>query len=572
MKQFKVKSSTLKKGFFCLFVPMMFFTKHLHAQLSGYTYGKTVTIQGTQISGTVTNFPVLISFTDNSLRTVANGGRVQNANGYDIVFTLPDCSTILPMQIERYVATTGQFVAWVRLPSLVAGNNQIVYMFYGKTGVTADPSSTTVWDANYMGVYHFNSSVTDGTSNTRNLTDNSTANLTASKIGEGRRLANNPFVESNSPSLRYLRLPNNIFSTVTNFTFEGWVYLETVNTNWERIFDFGRNATFNMFLCPSIGGNGVKRFAITTGGSGASEQQVSSGATTGTGAWHHFAVTINATTNTGVLYYDGAANATNTGGITHDPSSLGSDNANYFGRSQYNDDEGLYGNFDEFRISNTTRSANWITTSYNNQNNPSAFYTVTAEVTAGALCSALPIQINSFEATASQNGTVTISWVAEQESISDKYILERSANGATWELIKTLSAMGSAGPQKYTTQDLNPLYPVSYYRLQQVAADGTVTYTPIVTVKLDAGSLNNSSFIVSPNPARQSLQVTFRENAQSQQVRVELMSNMGIRIPVQTDFNGNTIAMKLPTLANGVYFLNVYVSGEKHSRKLLIAQ
>ena len=88
MKQFKVKSSTLKKGFFCLFVPVMFFNKHLNAQLSGYTYGKTITIQGSKISGTVTNFPVLISFTDNSLRTVGNGGRVQNANGYDIVFTL----------------------------------------------------------------------------------------------------------------------------------------------------------------------------------------------------------------------------------------------------------------------------------------------------------------------------------------------------------------------------------------------------------------------------------------------------------------------------------------------------
>lgn len=569
MKQFKVKSSTLKKGFFCLFVPVMFFSKHLHAQLSGYTYGKTITIQGSQISGTVTNFPVLISLTDNSLRTVANGGRVQNANGYDIVFTLPDCSTILPMQIERYVATTGQYVAWVQLPTLISASNTIIYMFYGKTGVAANPSSTTVWDANYMGVYYFNNSINDGTSNTRNLTDASTANLTTSKIGEGRRLNNNPFVTA--ATARHLRLPDNIFNSVTDFTFEGWVYLDDVATNWERIFDFGRNTNFNMFLCPSIAGNGVKRFAITNGGN-ATEQQISSGTTTGTGAWHHFAVTIDATANTGVLYYDGAADATNTGGITLDPSSLVTNDANYFGRSQYAADHGLYGNFDEFRISNTTRSANWITTSYNNQNSPATFYTVTAEVTAGALCSVLPVKINSFEATPAQDGTVTISWIAEQESTGDKYILERSANGITWEAIKTLSATGNSGQQKYITQDLNPSYPVTYYRLQEVAANSAITYTQIVTAKLDAGALNNSSFIVSPNPARQSLQVTFRENALPQHIRVELLSNMGIRIPVQPDFNGNTIGMKLPTLANGVYFLNVYISGEKHSRKLLIVQ
>ncbi|THU37108.1 DUF2341 domain-containing protein [Niastella caeni] len=568
MKQFKVKSSTLKKGFFCLFVPVMFFSKHLNAQLSGYTYGKTITIQGSQISGTVTNFPVLISLSDNDLRTTGNGGHIQNANGYDIIFTLPDCSTILPMQIERYVATSGTLVAWVRLPTLINGSNTIIYMFYGKTGVGADPSSTTVWDADYMGVYHFNSSVTDATSNTRNLTDNSTANLTASKIGEGRRLNNNPFVSGGAT--RHLRLPDNIFNTVTNFTFEGWVYLDDVATSWERIFDFGRNTNFNMFLCPSIGGNGIKRFAITTAGNGA-EQQVSSGTSTGTGAWHHFALTIDATANTGVLYYDGAANATNTGGITLDPSSLGTNDRNYFGRSQYAADNGLYGNFDEFRISSTTRNANWIATSYNNQNNPSAFYAVGSEVAGGVLCSVLPVHISAFAATPAQNGTVTISWTAEEETISDKYIVERSANGVTWEAIKTIAAIGNTGSQKYVTQDNNPFYPMTYYRIQQVGANSTTIYTQTVKARLDA-DVTNSSFIASPNPANQTINITFRENALPQNIRVELLSNVGIRIPVQPDFNGNNIAMKLPILSNGVYFLNVYIKGVKHSRKMLIIQ
>jgi biopolymer transport protein ExbB len=565
MKQFKVKSSTLKKGFFCLFVPAMFFTKHLNAQLSGYTYGKTITIQGSQVSGTVTNFPVLISVTDNNLRTTGNGGRVQSVNGYDIIFTLPDCSTILPMQIEKYTASTGEYVAWVQLPSLVSGNNQIIYMFYGKTGVTTNPSSTNVWDANYLGVYHFNNSVNDATSNSRNLTNSNTTNLTTgSKIGDCRRLANT------SATLRYLTLPNNIFSTVTNFTFEGWVYLESVTTNWERIFDFGRNTQFNMFLCPSINGNGIKRFAITVNSFG-SEQQCSSLSSTGTGAWHHFAVTIDAANDDGVLYYDGAADITNTN-MTNDPSSLGTDNSNYFGRSQYGADDYLYGNFDEFRISSTTRSAGWIATSYNNQNSPATFYAVSSEVTAGVLCSVLPVTITSFEAVPVQDGSVTISWVAGQESIGDKYILERSANGTAWEAIKTISATGNIGSQKYVTQDNNPFYPVSYYRIKQVNANSTTIYTQTVTAKLDASLLNSNSFITSPNPARQSINITFRENALPQNIRIELLSNMGTRIPVRPDFNGNNISMKLPTLANGVYFLNVYIKGEKNSRKLLIVQ
>jgi biopolymer transport protein ExbB len=570
MKQLKVKSSTLKKGFFCLFVPAMFLSKHLTAQLSGYSYGKTITIQGSQVSGTVTNFPVLISITDNALRTTANGGHVQNASGYDIAFTLPDCSTVLPMQIEKYTATTGELVAWVRLPSLVNGNNQIVYMFYGKTGVASNPSSTTVWDANYLGVYHFNNSVTDATSNSRNVIDHSTANLTGSKIGEGRRLDNGPtFVSSSSGSLKYLEVPSNTFSTVTSFTFEGWVYLETVNTNWERIFDFGRNTTFNMFLCPSTGTNGIKRFAITINGNGM-EEQVSSGSSTGTGAWHHFALTINNATNTGTLYYDGAANATNTA-MTLRPSSIGTDNSNYFGRSQYTADEGLYGNFDEFRISNTARSAGWITTSFNNQNNPSAFYTTAAEVWSGALCSTLPVKITGLEATPAPDGAVTISWIAGQESAGDKYIVERSANGTTWEAIKTITATGSSGAQKYVTRDLSPLYPATHYRILQAGNGNATIYTQTVTVKLDE-TLINSSFVAGPNPANESIYLRFRENALPQNIQVELLSNTGMRIPVQPAYNGNTISMKLPVLAKGVYFLNAYIKGYKHSKKLLIVQ
>ena len=578
MKQFKVKSSSLKKGFFCLFVPTMLFHTKLTAQPAGYTYGKSITLKGSQITGALSNFPVLISFTDPALKTTAfAGGRLQNANGYDVVFTLQNCSTVLPMQLEKYTANTGEYVAWVKLPTLTAGTNAIIYMFYGKTGVSTNPSSTAVWDANYMGVWHFNNSVNDGTSNGRNLTNTATTNLLStsgtSKIGDSRRLDNNPFVPSSSGSLKYLQLPTGMFSGVSNFTFEGWVYLETVATNWERVFDFGRNTQFNMFLCPSIGtatgAAGLKRFAITINNSG-SEERLSSGSSTGTGAWHHFAVTINSGTNTGVLYYDGAADVTNT--ITLTPNDLGTNNANYFGRSQYGTDEGYYGNFDEFRISNSTRNAAWVGTSYNNQNNPAGFYTVSSELTAAALCSVLPIKISSFDATAVTNGTVTVSWTAEQENASDKYILERSANGNNWEAIKTINATGNAGPQKYTTQDLNPIYPVSYYRIQQVEANNTITYTPVISAKLNGDVFSNNNFIVSPNPARQLIHLTFGDNTLPQQTRVELINNMGVKIPVQPDLNGNTISLKLPVLASGVYFLNVYIKDTKHTRKMLITQ
>jgi hypothetical protein len=41
------------------------------------------------------------------------------------------------------------------------------------------------------------------------------------------------------------------------------------------------------------------------------------------------------------------------------------------------------GIIDEARISNVARSADWITTEYNNQNSPATFYTIAAAATPG---------------------------------------------------------------------------------------------------------------------------------------------------------------------------------------------
>ena len=75
---------------------------------------------------------MLIDSTVADLRTTANGGRVENANGYDIIFTSDRFgASQLAHEIERYVATTGEIVFWVRLESLAATTS--IYMWYGNS-------------------------------------------------------------------------------------------------------------------------------------------------------------------------------------------------------------------------------------------------------------------------------------------------------------------------------------------------------------------------------------------------------------------------------------------------------
>ena len=156
-----------------------------------------------------------------------------------------------------------------------------------------------------------------------------------------------------SGSQQHVTLPSGIVSTLTNFTIETWVRLNST-ANWMRIFDFGSNTTTNMFLTPQNGENGRVRFAITTGGAGGEQRITAATATMSSGVWYHVAVTLNG--NTGILYLNGTPVGTNNA-LTLRPANLGSTINNYLGRSQYAGDSYLNSTFDEFRIYSVPLSA-----------------------------------------------------------------------------------------------------------------------------------------------------------------------------------------------------------------------
>jgi len=104
----------------------------------------------------LTDFAVLISIaSDDELRTTANLGHVEHADGYDIIFRASDGITQLDHEVEKYVPSTGELVAWVRIPTLSGSSDTTIYLYYGDSSVsspTENPSG--VWDNNYKGVWH----------------------------------------------------------------------------------------------------------------------------------------------------------------------------------------------------------------------------------------------------------------------------------------------------------------------------------------------------------------------------------------------------------------------------------
>ncbi len=123
---------------------------------------KPITIDNTEVFGSSDhlNFPVLISLSGNWLKTTTadpTNGRIENANGYDIIFKNSTGTTQLDHEIESYdgSASGGTLIAWVRIPTLYYNTDTVIYIYYGNTCISSSLENVTgVWNDDYAAVWH----------------------------------------------------------------------------------------------------------------------------------------------------------------------------------------------------------------------------------------------------------------------------------------------------------------------------------------------------------------------------------------------------------------------------------
>ena len=216
-----------------------------------FGFSKTITIDNAQVDDTdaadLTNFPLLVSFTDADLATTANGGNVENSSGYDIAFTYLDSLVWLDHEIERYDETTGEYIAWVKIPVLDYDDDTQISMHYGNSNIAKDPSVSAVW-SEYLGVWHLNGDVQDSSPNSYGGTNNGTTDV-AGKVGNGRDFDGvGDFIELASfPNLQ------------TDFSVTAWVNTDNIDAG-QRVFIDDDNNTNGYALSIGDPGSGRLRF------------------------------------------------------------------------------------------------------------------------------------------------------------------------------------------------------------------------------------------------------------------------------------------------------------------------
>lgn len=376
----KAKKEGMKKGgvFVVLPVLLLFFVAMATAPVAsaGWDYCRQITIDHNKVSGTLTDFPVLINLSYDWLKDSGHGGKVKQSDGGDIVFTNEANTTKLDHEIEEYDGTTGKLIAWVKIPSLSASSpNTTIWMYYGNSDCANQWNPTGVWDDNYKMVQHLNeTSGTQYDSTQYNNEGTPYGNMNKDVTG---KIDGADYFDGLDD---YVEVPDDDsldFGT-GDFSVSAWVQT-TSATGGDKAYGgvVDKESSTPVGWIFSIGdtaNKGKVRFYIWK-----TDYQVNliSIGTVDDGNWHHIVILRDGTRQS--IYIDGSLDNTGTGTI-RDVTNMQSLK---IGKRRTGQNFYFKGTIDEVRVSNTVRSGDWINTSHNNQRYPdkdvyptNGFYTV----------------------------------------------------------------------------------------------------------------------------------------------------------------------------------------------------
>lgn len=323
------------------------------------------TIDHTKVPSNQTAFPVLVAGRYTFLKSVANGGLVTNASGFDInPYAESARTTLFSWERIMWNGATGDFagVVWINLSSSV---DAVIYWDVGNTSVTTDLSAQA-WDSNTQLVQIFPDgttlSVVDGKGTNSGTNHGATATTGAPSIGAALFNGSSQWVESTTTNIPTWNATGTWLATVR--------------------YDGGLVSNGDFIICGSWfdSVNGQVLFGLTNiSGSvfaystdGANAYTNSTPITLGT--WHRIGFQQNRPTlGHTITFLDGVVTNTLAG-----PNGVTGASAVVNIGQKGNNTGWWNGAISAFIVSDIVRSADYMTTDTNSWLSPSTFYSSTS--------------------------------------------------------------------------------------------------------------------------------------------------------------------------------------------------
>jgi hypothetical protein len=301
----------------------------------------------------LTNFPVLVTFSNGLYGTFNYNTFTSPTNGGDLRFTDSSESTFLDFEIEKW-DTNGASFAWVRVPQL--SSNTTIYAKWGgsDTNLPACTTNGAVWTNGYESVWHFDESASPYKDST--LKHDATAGAAPSRTTSAMVCAAQSFGGSSYLTAGAVNLGN-------LFTLSAWVNVDSSASSIQTILGtkVGGGSSDGMVFNVNTWNTTDKKLIFETGNGSSGTQAVTPINLVPYSLWHHVVVVVDRTSGVGTLYVDGAdctsVNSVNT--------TFGNNKTLYIG--QFADNTFRFkGIMDELRVSTVARSTNWVWAEYAN--------------------------------------------------------------------------------------------------------------------------------------------------------------------------------------------------------------
>jgi Concanavalin A-like lectin/glucanases superfamily/Domain of unknown function (DUF2341) len=335
---------------------------------AGWKFSKKLvfntTTSGANVSGTVTEFPVLVRLTNSNFNFAE-----ANGSGEDVRFTKANGAT-LPYEIETWDSSAGVAAVWVKVDTIFGNSgNQSVTMCWGNASAVSQSNGAAVFDtaAGFRGVWHMGEhagAAVDATADNYSGTyAGSLPNRVPGAIGAG---------QSFDGAGDFADMGNVLNVGSSSFSISAWIKrgnASTVQAIAGKSNTGVPSATygFSFAFYPADSLNIAVASGGTVFGDSGSFRVKANISITDTATWHHVAAVIDRSNSAGCrLFIDGIDRS---GSVEGDITTVGAlSNSLPFQIGEAADGEYPFaGSMDEVEMAYSARSADWIRLEYMNQ-------------------------------------------------------------------------------------------------------------------------------------------------------------------------------------------------------------
>jgi hypothetical protein len=191
-------------------------------------------------------------------------------------------------------------------------------------------------------------------------------------------------------------------------------------------------------------------------------------------------------------------------------------------------------------------TAPFLSTATSSTNNINTIFATFGPIAIGKKGDLLPVKLYNLKATLNNN-TVNISWSVSNEIDMNKYVVERSNDGRSFEKVGEVLALNK-NENNYQFANNNVAAGTYYYRVASIVKGGKTTYSQILKVS----SQTKLSVSLYPNPASKQIVVAGVANGATLQI-----TNAIGKVVYKNIATAQSQVIETSNLLSGVYFINI---------------